>query len=96
MLKTDSKFRNLHDKVVERNGHSLAMARGSFENANGFTIVNTDIKIIETDSIISYTLLVEKDVTEAGTFDNLVIQTDKDGNYPRAFLLGYKPTSVVP
>jgi hypothetical protein len=91
LLKTDSRFRNLHDKVMQNNRHSLGLTTESAGNTHGFTIVNTAAKVIETDSIISYTLLVEKDVPIEGAFDNLVIQTYKDDSNAKAFLLEYTP-----
>ena len=54
-LVKDTKFKNLLEKV----SHSSASARTAFENQNGFTISDTNVKVIESDSLTSYTMLIQ-------------------------------------
>jgi len=71
LMASDAKFRALYQKV---NGKHM-LSRTAFEDQNGFTIVNTNIKIIEADSVTSYTMLIQRDsITNDNCFENLVIQ----------------------
>jgi hypothetical protein len=72
-LMNESKYRNLLQSIT---GNS-ELQRSSFENQNGFTISNGTVKIIETDSLTSYTMLILPDQSlDTGSFENLVIQED--------------------
>lgn len=92
-LYQDSKFKNLIEKV----SHTSNAARTSFENQNGFTISDGFVKVIETDSVISYTMLIERDiVTDTISFENLVIQENKFSTSEKAYSIKYTPTIIVP
>lgn len=89
-LYKDSKFKNLLEKM----SHNSNAARTSFENQNGFTISDGFVKVIETDSVISYTMLIERDiVTDTIAFENLVIQENSLG-IQKAKILKYTPTLI--
>lgn len=90
-LYKDTKFKNLLEKV----SHTSNAARTSFENQNGFTISDGFVKVIETDSVISYTMLIERDVvTDTISFENLVIQENSLG-VQKAKILKYTPTTIT-
>jgi hypothetical protein len=90
-LYKDSKFKNLLEKV----SHNSNAARTSFENQNGFTISDGFVKVIETDSVVSYTMLIERDVvTDTISFENLVIQENSLG-VQKAKILKYTPTTIT-
>lgn len=92
-LYQDSKFKNLLEKV----SHTSNAARTSFENQNGFTISDGFVKVIETDSVISYTMLIERDiVTDTISFENLVIQENKFNTSEKAYSIKYTPTFIEP
>lgn len=92
-LYKDSKFKNLIEKV----SHTSNAARTSFENQNGFTISDGFVKVIETDSVISYTMLIERDVvTDTISFENLVIQENKFSASEKAYSIKYTPTIIAP
>jgi hypothetical protein len=90
-LYKDIKFKNLLEKV----SHTSNAARTSFENQNGFTISDGFVKVIETDSVVSYTMLIERDiVTDTISFENLVIQENSLG-VQKAKILKYTPTTIT-
>ena len=92
-LYQDSKFKNLIEKV----SHTSNAARTSFENQNGFTISDGFVKVIETDSVISYTMLIERDiVTDTISFENLVIHENKFNASQKAYSIKYTPTIFKP
>ena len=92
-LYKDSKFKNLLEKI----SHNSNAARTSFENQNGFTISDGFVKVIETDSVISYTMLIERDVvTDTISFENLVIQENKFSASEKAYSIKYTPTIIKP
>ena len=92
-LYKDSKFKNLLEKV----SHNSNTARTSFENQNGFTISDGFVKVIETDSVVSYTMLIERDVvTDTISFENLVIQENKFSASEKAYSIKYTPTIIAP
>lgn len=87
----DSKFKNLIEKV----SHTSNAARTSFENQNGFTISDGFVKVIESDSVISYTMLIERDiVTDTISFENLVIYENKFNADNKAYRIKYTPTYI--
>ena len=91
-LVKDTKFKNLLEKV----SHSSASARTAFENQNGFTISDTNVKVIESDSLTSYTMLIQRDNnTDNSYFENLVIQEDIFNNQ-KAFIIKYTPSEITP
>ena len=70
-LLKEPKFKNL----IENFSRNSISNRTAFENQYGFTIVNNNVKIIETDLTTSYTMLIERDENiNNSSFENLVIQ----------------------
>lgn len=55
------------------------LAKTSMENEYGFTIPLVPAKVIETDSLTSYTLFIERDSVDSAFFENLVIQINPNG-----------------
>ena len=89
LFKKDKKFSNLFEKIA------LTNQRSSFENQHGFTISDGNVKVIEYNSITSYTMLITRDnVTDDSFFENLVIQEDNNANQ-KAVLIKYTPTSIT-
>ncbi|WP_445720447.1 hypothetical protein [Flavobacterium sp.] len=87
----DSKFKNLLQSVSNNSN----MARSAFENQNGFTISNTNVKVIQTDSVTSYTMLIQRDsISNSSYFENLVIQEDIFNNQ-KAFIIKYTPNQIT-
>src|SRR5690606_37945829 len=75
-LMQTEKFRLAIQKLPKTKNASAANARTIMEDQYGFTIVDVPAKIIESDSAISYTLLVRPDSISAD-FENLVINYNK-------------------
>ncbi|RBA29575.1 hypothetical protein DPN68_02725 [Flavobacterium tibetense] len=89
LFKKDKKFSSLFEKITSTN------QRSSFENQHGFTILDGNVKVIEYNSITSYTMLINRDnVTDDSFFENLVIQEDNNANQ-KAVLIKYTPTSIT-
>ena len=90
-LEKDKKFNQLMRNLTG----IQQVSRSVFEKQNGFTIAAAPVKVIQTDSVNSYTMLVERDVphTNATIFENLVIQEDTHGN-TNAFILKYLPKTI--
>jgi hypothetical protein len=87
----DSKFKNLLQNVSNNSN----LARSAFENQNGFTISNTNVKVIQTDSVTSYTMLIQRDsISNSSYFENLVIQEDIFNNQ-KAFIIKYTPHQII-
>ena len=87
----DSKFKSLLQSVSNNSN----IARSAFENQNGFTISNTNVKVIQTDSVTSYTMLIQRDsVFNYSYFENLVIQEDIFNNQ-KAFIIKYTPNQIT-
>jgi hypothetical protein len=90
-LYKDKKFKNLLEKVSRTSN----AARTSFENQNGFTISDGFVKVIETDSLLSYTMFIERDnVVDTLSFENLIIQKNKYTNIEKAVTIKYTPTLI--
>lgn len=92
-LYKDKKFKNLLEKVSRTSN----AARTSFENQNGFTISDGFVKVIETDSLLSYTMFIERDnVADTLCFENLVIYENKFSASEKAYSIKYTPTTIEP
>ena len=94
-LLKEKKFKNLLTTVSDNHLQRNSSARSAFENQYGFTISNSTVKVIETDSLTSYTMFIERDGNNAETFfENLVIQEDIFNNQ-RAAIYRYTPTEIT-
>lgn len=90
-LLKEPKFKNL----IENFSRNSISNRTAFENQYGFTIVNNNVKIIETDLTTSYTMLIERDENiNNSSFENLVIQEDIYNNQ-KAAIIKYNPTEIL-
>lgn len=82
----ESTIRNLYNKdnrfkqVAEKTGFNPALQRDSTITLYGKEVYNDRVKIIENDTVISYTMLIKKDSLLQSYFDNLVIQHNKITN----------------
>ena len=89
-LMNEPKFNNLLQNITDNS----VLQRSSFENQNGFTIYNDVVKIIETDSLTSYTMQILCDnPVDNISFYNLVIQEDIFNNQ-KAAIYKYTPNSI--
>lgn len=90
-LLKEPKFKNL----IENFSRNSISNRTAFENQYDFTIVNNNVKIIETDLTTSYTMLIERDENiNNSSFENLVIQEDIYNNQ-KAAIIKYNPTEIL-
>lgn len=97
-LLKQSRFNTAYKKVSKNQKNSNALqAKTVMEEQYGFTIAPENAKVIETDSMTSYTLRIERDIEDPAYFENLVIQVDNNGTETRALILKYNLTSdIVP
>jgi hypothetical protein len=88
----DEKFSNLISLINDNN----VAGRSEFEDQFGFTISDGNVKIIETDTVTSYTMLIQRDgVTDNTYFENLVLQNDIYDN-KKAAIYKYIPSNITP
>jgi hypothetical protein len=88
----EEKFSSLLNSINDNN----ITSRSAFENQYGFTISNENVKVIETDTITSYTLAIKRDGVIYNTFfENLVIQKDIY-NTKKAAIYKYIPDDITP
>ncbi|MEM0542993.1 AHH domain-containing protein [Flavobacterium sp. j3] len=88
----DEKFNSLMRSMNNNN----ITSRSAFEDQFGFTIYNDKVRIIENDTITSYTMLILRDgVTDKSYFENLVIQKDIYNNKKGA-IYKYIPSKILP
>ncbi len=89
-LYKEQKFKNLLEKI----GKNKTTSKNFFEDNEEFILSSQNVKIIETDSIISYTILIKrKNNTDNSYFENLVIQKDILNN-ESAFIFKYVPDEI--
>lgn len=88
----ESRFKNLLNKVT----HFSELNKTSFEEQNGFTISDGFVKIIETDSVKSYTMHIVRDsLKDISSFENLIIQENKISNSEKAAIYKYTPSLIT-
>lgn len=89
-------FTNAYKKLRKTAvSESDLFSKTAMEDDYGFTIEDTPAKVIETDSLISYTLLVSKDTLDFDVFENLVVQVNKNDGEAQAVIFSYKVSSPV-
>ena len=87
----DKRFKDLYNKLSP----SSEFSKTSLEIENGFTIPDGNVKVIETDSVISYTMYIERDnQILLDKFENLVIQESKIDGLKLAYVLKYTPEEI--
>lgn len=76
----DKEFVLSYKKIPKKSTSSSEFSRSTFEENNGFTIVDETVKVVETDSVTTYTLLIESDDNTEGNLENLVLYSElQDG-----------------
>lgn len=89
-LSKDERFSNLISLIIDNNA-----SRSELEDQFGFTISEGNVKIIETDTLTSYTMLIHRDgVTDTTYFENLVVQNDIYDN-KKVAIFKYIPSSIT-
>ncbi len=88
LMQTEN-FRNAFEKIPKSKHTSMTHARTVMEDQYGFTISDVPAKVIESDSAISYTLLILRDTTTTSNLENLVINYNKFSNVTDALILNY-------
>ncbi|HEX8561850.1 MAG TPA: hypothetical protein VF676_02615 [Flavobacterium sp.] len=69
--------------------------RTAMEDDYGFTISDKPVKIIETDTVTSYTMLINRYTVKEGSFENLVISVKAGTQETRAHILEYILSSDI-
>lgn len=85
-LLNDRKFNKAYGEVLEKKN---IMRRTVMENQYQFTIANGLANVIETDSDVTYTLLIKRDSIEENTIENLVVKIDSL-NETTAYIVKFK------
>lgn len=76
----DKEFVLSYKKIPKKTTSSSEFSRSTFEENNGFTIVDETVRVVETDSVTTYTLLIESDDNTEGNLENLVLYSElQDG-----------------
>ena len=76
----DKEFVLSYKKIPKKTTSSSEFSRSTFEENNGFTIVGETVRVVETDSVTTYTLLIESDDNTEGNLENLVLYSElQDG-----------------
>ena len=71
---------------------SSAQGKTVMEDQYGFIISEKPVNIVQNDSVISYTMLIHRENSEPNTYENLVVQVDKQ-NETKAIIIKYLPTT---
>lgn len=77
----DKDFVLAYKKIPKKNTSSSSeFCRSTFEENNGFTIIDETVRVVETDNLTTYTLLIESDDNTEGKLENLVLFSElQDG-----------------
>lgn len=90
-LSKNERFSNLISLIIDNNN----ARRSELEDQFGFTISEGNVKIIETDTLTSYTMLIHRDgITDTTYFENLVVQNDIYDN-KKVAIFKYIPSSIT-
>lgn len=98
-LITEKDFSRSFSKIPKRKiKKTNSFERTQMEDSYGFTIYDTPINIMESDSLLVYNLLIKSDTLKNGNyFENLVLNTNKFTNETKAYIFKYNLTSdIVP
>lgn len=70
-----------YKKIPKKKASSSSeFSRSTFEENNGFTIIDAPVKIVDRDGVVTYTLLIERDNNVDGKLENLVLFSQPQNN----------------
>ena len=70
-----------YKKIPKKKASSSSeFSRTTFEENNGFTIIDAPVKIVDRDGVVTYTLLIERDNNVDGKLENLVLFSQPQNN----------------
>ena len=91
-LKTDQTFSNLFQSFNNNlSSFQHSKKNNQTENLYNFDFADVPAEIVETSEVISYTFLVNKNITEQNKFENLTLQINKIDEKYRASIIKYSP-----
>ncbi len=87
----EKKFSNSFSKIPKRKTSTDINGRSVIEESYGFTIYDAPVQVIESDSLISYTLLIQSDETnkDENIVENLIINEYPIQNTTSIFTIKY-------
>lgn len=90
-LITEKKFSTAFSKIPKKRIIKInASGRTEMEDKYGFTIFDTPVNIIESDSLIAYNLLIKRDTPSEGSYvENLVMNIFPQENRTDAYIIKY-------
>ncbi|GAA4775934.1 MULTISPECIES: hypothetical protein [Flavobacterium] len=96
-LITEKNFTKAFSKIPKKKVNKInELGRTQMEDEYGFTIYDTPINIMESDSLLVYNLLIKSDTLKTGNyFENLVLNTNKFTNETKAYIFKYNLTSQI-
>lgn len=86
-LLKDQKFSKAYNKVQAQKNNA---AKTVMEEQYQFTIADKPVKIVQSENGTTYTLLINRAIDDANTFENLVIKYENDGSI-NATIINYQP-----
>lgn len=86
-LLKDQKFSKAYNKVQAQKNNA---AKTVMEEQYQFTIADKPVKIVQSENGTTYTLLINRTIDDANTFENLVIKYENDGSI-NATIINYQP-----
>lgn len=93
-LKNNPKFNKIFKRLPKQN-MGITEARSSIELQYNFTMDAVHAKVIETDSVTSFTLLIKRDTYNSNYFENLILQVNNFTDEQKAFIIKYTPTEIA-
>ncbi|WP_288981613.1 hypothetical protein [uncultured Flavobacterium sp.] len=75
-LLKDQKFSKAYNKVQAQKNNA---AKTVMEEQYQFTIANKPVKVVETESATSYTILINREIDDVNSFENLIVQQLNSG-----------------
>lgn len=89
-LSSDTKFINAFSKISKNNQSNNSLNRTVMENQYNFTIDDYPAKVIELDSLTSYTFSINNQTRTSSAFENLVVNHYTNG-ITKAAIIKYIP-----
>jgi uncharacterized membrane protein YgcG len=95
-LSLDQQFQETFSKSLSKvKFESNTISKTALENQYGFTIADQAVKVIKTNGVTSYTMLIKRQNQNVSSFENLVLQTNPN-NKSFASIIKYLPTEITP